>query len=220
MMINMRTDITSSVIFVHQDGHSEIGKSVFSTLIDSIYSEIIHKDKNKPSANNLKKESFLDMAFNIFFKSIEDAINRSNFMANITVIEINKYIEKSTKGTMSPFFHNVYTTLKMIYGNKDLTFEDKQDYFRMFRSHFSQPEFVILYYHALLYEDHGEMKFKQLIEDTCFFHSLIQNYLPIKVKIYDDDIEVNSFGYSYRAFFHSKDEYLEYLRRQEKSGDS
>lgn len=220
MMINMRTDITSSVIFVRQDGHSEIGKSVFSTLIDSIYSEIIDKDKNKPSENYLKKESFLDMAFNIFFQTIEDAIKRSNFMTNITLVEINKYIEKSTKGTMSPFFHNVYTTLKMIEGNKYLTSEDRQDYFRMFRSHFSQPEFVIIYYHALLYNDYGEMKFKQLIEDTCFFHSLIQNYLPIKAKIYDDDIEKDSFGYSYRAFFHSKAEYSEYLKRQKESENS
>ena len=216
----MRTDITSSVIFVRQDGHSEIGKSVFSTLIDSIYSEIIDKDKNKPSKKHLEKESFLDMVFDAFFKAIENAIKRSNFMTNITVVEINKYIEKSTKGTMSPFFHNVYTTLKMIEGNKYLTFEDKQDYFRMFRSHFSQPEFVIIYYHALLYNDYGEMKFKQLIEDTCFFHSLIQNYLPIKAKIYDDDIEKDSFGYSYRAFFHSKAEYSEYLKRQKESENS
>lgn len=220
MMITMRTDITSSVIFVRQDGHSEIGKSVFSTLIDSIYSEIIDKDKNKHSEKHLEKESFLDMVFDAFFKAIENAIKRSNFMTNITVVEINKYIEKSTKGTMSPFFHNVYTTLKMIEGNKYLTFEDKQDYFRMFRSHFSQPEFVIIYYHALLYNDYGEMKFKQLIEDTCFFHSLIQNYLPIKAKIYDDDIEKDSFGYSYRAFFHSKAEYSEYLKRQKESENS
>lgn len=78
-------------------------------------------------------------------------------------------ISKITHGTLSPFFHNVYTTLKMIEDNKYLTIEDKNNYFRMIRSHFTQPEFFLIYYHALVYNDDGERKFKKLIEDTCFF---------------------------------------------------
>lgn len=214
MMISMRTDIANSIILIRQDGKKEVGKSAFYTIVDEIYNE--EKENIEKKTDN-SQASFMDILFNRIRETIEKelrGIKNKNSIARRKITYINKKIEESTKGTLSPFFHNVYTTLKMIDGNKNLTSEDKQDYLRMFRSHFSQPEFVIIYYHALFFNDYGEMKFKQLIEDTCFFHSLIHDYIPFKVAICEEDTR-EKLGYSYRAFFHSKSEYEDYKARIE-----
>lgn len=217
MMISMRTDIVNSIVYIDKDEKQEIGKSVFYTIVDEIYNEE-KGDKNIDEENTKQPSSFIDNLFSIISETIcgilKNAINENDCIARSKIVNINKKIEKSTKGTMSPFFHNVYTTLKMINGNKNLTSEDKQDYLRMFRSHFSQPEFVIIYYHALFFNDYGEMKFKQLIEDTCFFHSLMHDYIPFKVAICEEDTR-EKLGYSYKAFFHSKSEYEDYKTKIE-----
>lgn len=210
MMIAMRTDITNSIVFIKQDS-KEIGKYALNLLVDEIYNMKIKNEKDIYDKKIREKLSpnIIETLYNIC-KIKDEGIKYDDKDIENIVTCINNYIDYLTRGTLSPFFHNIYTTLKMIDDNNYLTIEDKNNYIRMFRSHFSQPEFVILYYHALLYKDFGEMKFKKLIEDTCFFHSLIQNYIPIKIEICDDDNGKINFGYSYKAFFHSKSEYEEY----------
>ena len=210
MMITMRTDITNSIVFIKQN-NKEIGKYALNLLVDEIYNIKI-KNEQDFCDNKIREKlspNIIETLYNIC-KIKDEGIKYNDKDIENIVVSINKYIDCLTRGTLSPFFHNIYTTLKMIYDNNYLTIEDKNNYIRMFRSHFSQQEFVILYYHAFLFKDFGEMKFKKLIEDTCFFHSLIHDYIPIKIEICDDDNGEISFGYSYKAFFHSKSEYEEY----------
>lgn len=55
----------------------------------------------------------------------------------------------------------------MIYSNEDISGIERLNYMRMFRSQFTQHEFALIYFHALVYNDNK--KFKKLIENTCFF---------------------------------------------------
>lgn len=98
---------------------------------------------------------------------------------------------------LSPFYHNVYTVLKMIESNKDISKNEKMNYMRMFRTQFSQYEFSLIYFHALAHE---EKKFKELIEKTCFFHSLAHGFIFIDLteEVYPE------FGYKKSAFEHSE----------------
>ena len=109
-------------------------------------------------------------------------------------------LENENKHLYSPFYHNVYTTLKMIKCNDLIDEDEKNNYLRIFRAQFSQYEFAIIYYHALVHMDKHEntYKFKKLIEDTCFFHSLADNFLFA-------NITADSFpdyGYKQSAFTH------------------
>lgn len=98
---------------------------------------------------------------------------------------------------LSPFYHNVYTVLKMIESNNDISKDEKNNYMRMFRTQFSQYEFSLIYFHALVHE---EKKFKELIEKTCFFHSLANDFLfiDLSAETYPE------FGYKKSAFKHSE----------------
>lgn len=217
MMITMRSDIINTVILDENiDNHIfvtndyRVGKAVFSMIVDSIF--IDKRNINNRVGIKLiscSKFDLLDiLRNNAINNKDDDSIKSFSFLADEVISSI-------THGSLSPFFHNVYTTLKIIHENKYLLQEDKNNYFRMVRSHFTQPEFILIYYHALVFVDENKRKFKQLIEDTCFFHSIILDKIPIKIKIHDG--EEDKFGYSYRAFFHSRAEYLEYLKRQRKS---
>lgn len=218
MMIAMRTDITKSVVLVDDKGKVDIGKTVFYTLVEKMYGSV-NKKKNRFWDTTLQpSKDDIDSIFDDLLEKISSLILLNEKELNTILIDTNNRIEKITKGTLSPFFHNVYTLLRIINENNYLSTDEKNKYFRMVRSHFSQAEFILIYYHALTHIDEGERKFKNLIEDTCFFHSIIQDYIPIKVPIYDDyKNKKYKLGYSYRAFFHSRAEYLEYLKRQRKS---
>lgn len=216
MMISMRTDITNSVILVDEKGKTEIGKTVFHTLVDRMYKSSDNK-KRRIWDNSLKGDKDnLEKVFDDFINKFSNYIISDKNLLKVLLSDINSRIDDLTKGTLSPFFHNVYTILRIINDNRYLNPKEKKKYFRMIRSHFTQSEFILIYYHALTHIDEGGRKFKQLIENTCFFHSLIQEYIPIPIPIHDDS-KKNVFGYSYRAFFHNKAEYLEYLDRQKKS---
>lgn len=218
MMIAMRTDITKSVVLVDDKGKVDIGKTVFYTLVEKMYGSV-NKKKNRFWDTTVQpSKDDIDSIFDDLLEKISSLILLNEKELNTILIDTNSRIEKITKGTLSPFFHNVYTLLRIINENDYLSTDEKNKYFRMVRSHFSQAEFILIYYHALTHIDEGERKFKKLIEDTCFFHSIIQDYIPIKVPIYDDyKNKKHKIGYSYRAFFHSRAEYLEYLKRQRKS---
>ena len=47
------------------------------------------------------------------------------------------------------------------------------EYFRTLRAELSQDEFLLIYYHAWMHTDHHnkKKKFKELIENTRFFHT-------------------------------------------------
>ena len=194
MMTAMRTDIANTVIFDdnpddYKRKHTDykIGKSVFTIVID----EIIKKEASQEGLYiNLDE-------FPCTNSSTTKITGEEKFMEEIICI-IDKKISKMTHGTLSPFFHNVYTTLKIIHENNELTRDEKHNYLRMIRSHFSQKEFLLIYYHALVHNDSGERKFKKLIEDTCFFHSLIQEGIPIKIN--SDKYPI--LGYRLNAFYH------------------
>ena len=219
MMISMRTDITNSVILVDEKGKTEIGKTVFHTLVDRMYKSSDNK-KGRVWDNSLKRDKDnLEKVFDDFVNKLSNYIISDENLLKALLSDINSRIDDLTKGTLSPFFHNVYTILRIIKDNEYLNKKEKKKYFRMIRSHFTQSEFILIYYHALTHIDEGGRKFKQLIENTCFFHSLIQEYIPIPIPIHDDS-KKNVFGYSYRAFFHSRAEYSEYLKRQKESEDN
>ena len=192
MMVTMRTDIANSVIFDdNPDDYKrnyndyKIGKSVFTIIID----EIIKKEF-------MRKGMYMN--FNDIFCINADSYTEHERLMCIVINNIDDKISKMTHGTLSPLFHNVYTTLKMIHENNELTKYEKNNYFRMIRSHFSQQEFLLIYYHALVHNDSGERKFKKLIEDTCFFHSLIKEGIPILIN--SDDYP--NLGYKLSAFHH------------------
>lgn len=100
----------------------------------------------------------------------------------------------------SPYFHNVYTTLKLINDNSTLDKQEKDNYIRLFRAQLTQHEFMLIYLHALQHVDTHEKKckFKDLIENTCFFHSLLDEFIFIESK--DKEFELR---YKRSAFEHS-----------------
>lgn len=199
MMILMRTDIINTVVldnsqkYYSSSDNFKVGKVVFSIIVDNIFQKELKSTDRNYDLNSFYPNDNLGTVFlrSLFTGGNEECMEKFIYFAD-------KKISKITHGTLSPFFHNVYTTLKMIEDNKYLTIEDKNNYFRMIRSHFTQPEFFLIYYHALVYNDDGERKFKKLIEDTCFFHSIIQNEIPIKI----NEDKYPKLGYKLSAFYH------------------
>lgn len=199
MMTAMRTDIANTVIFSEQPDNYileykdyKVGKFVFSMLIDRIIIKGVMQKGGPIDIDNILYQDTSIELLKVFCK------DGSEQCMEKFIYFVNKKIKDMTHGTLAPFFHNVYTTLKMIYENKNLTKNEKNEYIRMVRSHFSQPEFLLIYYHALTYADDEKRKFKKLIENTCFFHSLIQEGIPIKI---NEDIYPN-LGYKLSAFYH------------------
>ena len=198
LMTSMRTDIVNTVIFDENPESSnvnyekyKIGKTAFSAVID----KIITKDIGNKHFVKLNILCNHDSGVKIMQTLVNEGEGKC---AEEIIEEMDKKISKMTHGTLNPFFHNVYTTLKIIYENEDLNQNEKNNYFRMIRSHFSQPELLVIYYHALIYKDFGERKFKKLIEDTCFFHSIIPEEIPVKI----NEDKYPELGYKLSAFYH------------------
>lgn len=105
---------------------------------------------------------------------------------NITKIiwGIDLTISKISSYTINSYYHNVYTTLKMIYEDTNITYKERRYYMRIYRSQFTHVELGIIYIHALTIKDDNELKFKNIIEKTGFFHSF--NNKPIWIKTIEE----------------------------------
>nr|DAV96955.1 MAG TPA: abortive infection protein [Caudoviricetes sp.] len=81
-------------------------------------------------------------------------------------------INHSTEYCLEQYFHNIYIMLKLLDENRNNL--NINEYLRTLRAELTQNEFILIYYHAYNHKHHGtnEKKFKELIERTCFFHSL------------------------------------------------
>ena len=108
-------------------------------------------------------------------------------------------LENDNKHLLSPYFHNVYATLKIISLNKNFQNDEKDNYLRIFRAQFSQYEFALVYYHALVHKDkdNDAKKFKELVESTCFFHSIADKFLFAEI-----NAPAYPYGYKETAFRH------------------
>lgn len=231
-MFLIKNEIIKSLSVEPLPGEIYKDRHVFEFLYECAYYLLFHyleEDKLKKQENSFGKteknkaiESVLSPANDGDGQLYNDHKGGKVTVKRMSVNSILKLIEnklnREFKYMLSPFYHNVYATLKMINSNTEISDIERSNYMRMLRSQFTQHEFLLIFFHALAYD---EKKFKQLIEDTCFFHSLVQDYIPIKDLIYEKiDAKKENFGYSYRAFFHSKAEYSEYLKRQKESEDN
>ena len=97
---------------------------------------------------------------------------------------ITEIISDENSHVLSPYYHNIYVSLKLISENDSIDIEEKYSYMRLFRAQFSQQELMLIYIHALVHSDRhdNKYKFKELIENTCFFHSLLDEFKFIKLK--------------------------------------
>ncbi|WP_374280864.1 putative phage abortive infection protein [Desulfovibrio sp.] len=96
---------------------------------------------------------------------------------------IAEIISDENSHLLSPYYHNIYVSLKLIFENDSIDIEEKYCYMRLFRAQFSQQELMLIYIHALVHSDRhdNKYKFKELIENTCFFHSLLDEFKFIKL---------------------------------------
>lgn len=80
-------------------------------------------------------------------------------------------INENVNHCLDQYFHNIYSIIKLLHDHKKSI--DVNEYFRTLRSELSQEEFFLIYYYAWMHKDNHshEKKFKELIENTCFFHT-------------------------------------------------
>lgn len=196
-----KTNISKSLkININDLSFKEHEAFIFISSIISYYIELYFKHKiNDQYSRDNKFDSFIEKLPKDYL-SILDDIEESQ-QQNISIDTLLKVIEiqnnENFKHILSSYHHTIYVTLKMIYENTDLSEEEKNNYIRIYRSQFSQHEFVVIYFHALIHQDNEGKKFKELIENTCFFHSLDKAMLCI-------DLSCPSYkdGYSPKAFNH------------------
>lgn len=160
----------------------------FCQIIDRAL--IVFKDNDRD--NNIEAES---ISFHVFYKYIKNA-SGDNMRIGDVVKKIDTFISKRSLNTLNSYFHNVYTTLKIIYDDRNITKNERQYYMRIYRSQFTQQELKIIYIHALIVKDDGELKFKNLIENTGFLHSLNKEFIPLEIT----EENFPGFGYSAGAF--------------------
>ena len=169
-MFSLRAEIIKSLAYTSMKD-KYVGKELFEFFYNTmhfLYNEYVNpavielKYLEKFSINN----NFCD-ALDAEFGMLVDENGKQYPEPGDLIAIILKTLEEDNKHLLSPFYHNVYTTLKMIHCNKDLTDNEKNNYLRIFRAQFSQYEFGLIYYHALVHKDKHEdiCKFKQLIED-------------------------------------------------------
>lgn len=82
-----------------------------------------------------------------------------------------KIINEKEHYCLEQYFHNIYIMIKLLHEHRKSV--EVNEYLRTLRAELSQEEFLLIYYHAWMHEDHhnGEKKFKELIEKTRFFHT-------------------------------------------------
>ena len=148
--------------------------------------------KNKDSYDIIVSES--TPLYN-FYEYVHAISNNNNYFGDL-IKEIDNVISESSSHTLNPYFHNVYTTLKMIFEDKNITIDEKKYYMRIYRSQFTQQELKVIYIHALTTKDDGELKFKKLIEETGFLHSLNKKFMPLEIT----ESKFPDLGYQDSAF--------------------
>lgn len=204
LMFKLRNEIVNSLRFEHADILQPVeGKNnfvFFYNVSHKLFTDFFGTNrvvKRYVSGKNVEAEKIADgiaqrheirdllqlewndpefQAVSPAFRSIMTAISENNFHL------------------FSPYYHNIYATLKMICENTTINDDEKDNYMRLFRAQLSQHEFMLIYMHALSYKDRhdNKYKFKSLIEGTCFFHSLLSEFIFIESKdknfkmIYDE----------------------------------
>lgn len=160
----------------------------FCYIIDNAFTIF----KNKDSYNNITSESNL---LYDFYEYVHDISNNTAYLDDL-IEETDNVISELSSYTLNTYFHNVYTTLKMIFDDKNITTDEKKYYMRIYRSQFTQQELKVIYIHALTTKDDGELKFKNLIEETGFFHSLNKKFMPLEIT----ESKFPDIGYQDSAF--------------------
>lgn len=208
-MFLMKNEIVKSLSIKTFSGEKYKNRQIFEFLYESIYyllSRYLDSEKLKKQEISLEKFEKvqklkdivhdLDEEFGPLYSDDEQGtVTITKASINTILRTIEKHLNEKFKYILSPFYHNVYTTLKMIHSNEDISDIERLNYMRMFRSQFTQHEFALIYFHALVHE---EKKFKILIEKTCFFHSLIEGFIFIDIT----EKEFPQFGYAPTAFEH------------------
>lgn len=209
-MFLIKNEIIKSLSVEGFPGEIYRGRHVFEFLYESIYyilSKYLDGDKLKKQEISLKKFEDIQQ-INKIIQSIDEEYGElysDNKEGTVTIkkVSINSILkivenqlDEKFKYILAPFYHNVYTMLKMISSNTDISKTERSNYMRMLRSQFTQHEFALIYFHALVYNDKN--KFKQLIENTCFFHSLVEGFIFIDIT----EKEYPGFGYQENAFKH------------------
>lgn len=209
-MFLMKNEIVKSLSIETFSGEKYKNRQIFEFLYESIYYLLSrYLDSNKLRKQEISLEKLenvqrlkdivhdIDEYFGQLYSDDERGIVTIKKASIYSILRtIEKHLDEKFKYILSLFYHNVYTTLKMIYSNEDISDIERLNYMRMFRSQFTQHEFALIYFHALVYNDNK--KFKKLIENTCFFHSLIDGFIFIDIT----EKEYPGFGYQEKAFKH------------------
>lgn len=146
---------------------------LFCHVIDTAF--LIFKDKN--SYIDIGQEDSPLYNFYMYASYISGDVN---YLQDL-IEELDNAISEQSSYTLNFYFHNVYTTLKMIYEDKNITKDEQKYYMRIYRSQFTQQELKVIYIHALTVKDDGELKFKNLVEKTGFFHSFNKKFMPLEI---------------------------------------
>lgn len=121
---------------------------------------------------NIFREPSVSIQHSSSFESLyTESITGDKFSYD-TILNISESIlSQETHYKLHNYYHNVYVILKYIDTIADHI--EKDTYLRFFRAQLSAYEYILIYYHALIYKDEdGVFKFKDLIESTKFFHNI------------------------------------------------
>lgn len=151
-----------------------IDKNFFSTIGKR---KFIDKDSERCSSNNMQDNEF----HNINYENLLENITQSIFSYGdeFTHEECLRFVIRvffeESHIMLDSYFHNTYTLLKYI-NDEVKSLSDRKRFLRIARSQYLPYELILIYYHALFYEDiasgHDKTKFVELIEDTGFLHNL------------------------------------------------
>lgn len=158
-------EITGSQSFKY---FSQIINNALNILADRDYYAVIQSSKSDI-------DDLYEYIYDMMFTKYD--ITKIIWGIDLTISKISSY-------TINSYYHNVYTTLKMIYEDTNITYKERRYYMRIYRSQFTHVELGIIYIHALTIKDDNELKFKNIIEKTGFFHSF--NNKPIWIKTIEE----------------------------------
>ena len=172
-MLSLHQDIVNGLYYVPKDGADRTPESKGRYVFDVFY--------------NTKITDFGD-GYNSQVYGIEGVIRQEN--------NPEAYLDVSEISIFDNYFRHLYRMFKYIDVSPLIDDSERYDYACIVRAQLSDCELLMLFYNALNVDDHGELKFKQLIEKYAVFNNIRKDMLARKD---DDYILYNRGAYEHQV---------------------
>lgn len=172
-MLSLQHDIVNGLYYVLDDGVDHTLESKGRYVFDVFY--------------NTKQLYYRD-GYHIKCFGIEELIRKEN--------NPEAYLDVSEISIFDNYFRHLYRMFKYIDVSPLIDDSERYDYACIVRAQLSDCELLMLFYNALNVDDHGELKFKQLIEKYAVFNNIRKDMLARKD---DDYILYNRGAYEHQV---------------------